>query len=345
MRKRICFLSFLLLAVCLNAGCASGKREDGQTKEESSLFAMNTYMTFTAYGDGAKDALKDSEQMLKEVESLWSVTDTESEIYMANHSAGKPVELHEETAGLIKFALEMAESTGGALEPTLYPLLCAWGFTTENHQVPAQEEIDRLLKDTDYRKIRLERNELTVPDTMQLDLGAVGKGYASDLVVEELKAHGVKSAVISLGGNIHVLGQKPDGGNWRVGIKNPSGDGNLGVLEASDAAIVTSGGYENYFVGEDGRTYWHILDPGDGYPANKGLLSVTIISPEGKLSDALSTALFVMGAKEAETYWRKQGGFDMILISDEGEILLTEGIEKYFSLGEGQNLKIRVLVK
>ena len=135
------------------------------------------------------------------------------------------------------------------MEPTLYPLLCAWGVTTENHQVPAQEEIDRLLKNTDYRKIRLEGNELTVPDTMQLDLGAVGKGYASDLVVEELKAHGVKSAVISLGGNIHVLGQKPYGGNWRVGAN--------GIMPLSPCTLIQGFGERSVSVYYWSRWIWY----------------------------------------------------------------------------------------
>ena len=179
---------------------------------------------------------------------------------------------------------------------------------------------------------------------MQLDLGAVGKGYAADLVTEVLREQGVESAIISLGGNIQAIGARTDGTtDWRVGIRAPWEEGNLGVLKVSNAAVVTSGGYENYFEDKDGNTYWHILDPSTGYPASSGLQSVTIVGKEGKMCDALSTALFVIGAEQAEDYWRGNGGFDMLLVTDENEIILTEGIADKFTLSEGRKETVRVL--
>jgi len=117
------------------------------------------------------------------------------------------------------------------------------------------------------------------------------------------------------------------------------------VLEISDGAVVTSGRYENYFEDENGNIYWHILDPSTGYPADQGLQAVTVISPEGKLSDALSTALFVMGPERAEHHWRKNGGFEMLMITDQSEIILTEGLAKGFSLNEGRPETIRAIEK
>ena len=107
--------------------------------------------------------------------------------------------------------------------------------------------------------------------------------------------------------------------------------------------MVTSGGYENYFQDEEGNIYWHILDPSTGYPADSGLQSVTIIGREGRLCDSLSTSLFVMGAEKAETYWRENGDFDMLLLTDDGEVIVTEGIADDFSLSDGQEKTIRVL--
>ena len=178
---------------------------------------------------------------------------------------------------------------------------------------------------------------------MQLDLGAVGKGYAADLAAKILREHGVESAILSLGGNIHTIGTRPDGTDWRVGIRAPWEEEYLGVLEISDAAVVTSGGYENYFEDEAGNIYWHILDPTTGYPANTDLQAVTIIGPQGRLCDALSTALFVMGAEQAETYWREHGNFDMMLVTDEAEIWLTEGVADRFTLGDKRKEIVRVL--
>ena len=194
-----------------------------------------------------------------------------------------------------------------------------------------------------YDRIQINGSELTVPDGMELDLGAVGKGYTADLVTEILRRHGVTSALISLGGNIQAIGSRPDGSDWRLGIRAPWESGNLGVLTVSDAAVVTSGGYENYFDDEQGNIYWHILDPSTGYPADSGLQSVTIVGREGKMCDALSTALFVMGAQSAEQYWRENGGFEMLLVTDSGEILITEGIAEDFTLNEGRTETVRVL--
>lgn len=334
-------LTALLLAGILT-GC-SAPAEEMQQPVERSLFAMNTYMTFTAYGEDAQAALQEAEECIQQVEGLWSVTDEDSEIYQANHSGGQPVTVSEETAEIISFALEMAQRTGGALDPTIYPVLTAWGFTTDSKQVPSQQQIAQLLEQVGYDRIQINGSELTVPDGMELDLGAVGKGYTADLVTEILRRHGVTSALISLGGNIQAIGSRPDGSDWRLGIRAPWESGNLGVLTVSDAAVVTSGGYENYFDDEQGNIYWHILDPSTGYPADSGLQSVTIVGKEGKMCDALSTALFVMGAQSAEQYWRENGGFEMLLVTDSGEILITEGIAENFTLNEGRTETVRVL--
>ena len=334
-------LTALLLAGILTGYSAPAK--EMQQPVERSLFAMNTYMTFTAYGEDAQAALQEAEECIQQVEGLWSVTDEDSEIYQANHSGGQPVTVSEETAEIISFALEMAQRTGGALDPTIYPVLTAWGFTTDSKQVPSQQQIAQLLEQVGYDRIQLNGTELTVPDGMELDLGAVGKGYTADLVTEILRRHGVTSALISLGGNIQAIGSRPDGSDWRLGIRAPWESGNLGVLTVSDAAVVTSGGYENYFDDEQGNIYWHILDPSTGYPADSGLQSVTIVGREGKMCDALSTALFVMGAQSAEQYWRENGGFEMLLVTDSGEILITEGIAEDFTLNEGRTETVRVL--
>ena len=335
------FLAVLLLLLTALSGC--GRTNLEAQEAENSFFAMNTYMTFTAYGEGAEDALVDARVRVEEVEALWSVTDEGSEIYRANHSGGEPVNVSEETAELVSFAFEMAEKTEGALEPTIYPVLQAWGFTTDTKQVPSQEEINALLGDVGHEKITLDGTLLTVPEGMELDLGAVGKGYAGDLAAEAVRARGIECAILSLGGNIQAVGSRPDGTDWRVGLRSPWEDGTLGVLRVSDQAVVTSGGYENYFEDEDGNVYWHILDPETGYPAKSGLLSVTIICPQGRMGDALSTALFVMGPQKAEEYWRENGDFEMILVTEEGEILITEGVADRFTLSEGRTEEIRVI--
>jgi len=148
--------------------------------------------------------------------------------------------------------------TAGALDPTIYPVLTSWGFTTSSYQIPSQDELDILVQLIGYEKVLLDGQEIALPEGVQMDLGAVAKGYTADIVTSILKDHGITSALIDLGGNIQVIGSKPDGGKWRVGIKDAYGDGNVGVLEMADCAVVSSGGYEWYFIGDDGQTYWHI---------------------------------------------------------------------------------------
>lgn len=329
-------IAAIVMAGCMIVGltACSWQSEEEQTSAARDFFAMNTYIRLEAYGDGAEDALALAQARIEELEGLWSVTDETSEIYAVNHSGGQPVSVSEDTAELVSFALEMAEKTGGALEPTIYPVLTAWGFTTDEHRVPSQEEIDRLLASVDYRRVSVDGNTVQLEPGMMLDLGAVGKGYASDEVEELLRAEGVTSALLDLGGNIVMIGSRPDGSDWRLGLQSPFENDTVGVLTASDCAVVTSGNYENFFIADDGTIYGHIIDPATGYPVNNDLASVTIVAKDGKLCDALSTSLFVMGSNGAIDYWRNHPGFEMILITQNRQVLLTEGLEEQFTLDE-----------
>lgn len=336
-----CLLAFVLFIVVFSLKDAFINNADTENtgKAETELFAMDTYITVTVYGEDtgkAETALSQAADMFMRLERLWSVTDRDSDIYALNQSSGQPVVMSDETVQLISFALQMAEETGGSLEPTLYPILTAWGFTTETNRVPSATEISTLLEAVDYTQVRLEGNSVCLADGMMLDLGAVGKGYAGDLVSQVLKENGIESALLDIGGNIQAVGSKPDGSPWRLGLRNPFDGGNLGVLEVSNLAVVTSGNYERYFVGEDGKWYGHIIDPATGYPVENGLASVTVISEEGRLCDALSTSLFVMGLEDASDYWRQHKNFEMILITVDGEIYLTDGAAEIFTLDSHQ---------
>lgn len=333
MKKIVSIILVGCLAVCLTA--CSRQREEEQTPDTRDFFAMNTYIRLEAYGDGAEDALALAQARVEELEGLWSVADETSDIYAVNHSGGQPVSVNEDTAEIVSFTLEMAEETGGALEPTIYPVLTAWGFTTEEHRVPSQEEITELFASVDYRKVSVDGNTIQLEPGMMLDLGAVGKGYASDEVATLLREEGVTSALLDLGGNIVMIGSRPDGSDWRLGLQSPFENDTVGVLTASDCAVVTSGNYENFFTADDGTIYGHIIDPATGYPVSNDLASVTIVAGDGKLCDALSTSLFVMGADGAIEYWREHPGFEMVLITQDCQVLVTEGLESQFTLDEG----------
>lgn len=334
------FACLTAVILCLTA-CSSTNR---QAQKQESFFAMDTYITFTAYGKNAESALSQAKDRITALERLWSVTDEKSEIYAVNHAGGQPVTVTGETTKVLSFALDMADKTGGALEPTIYPVLTAWGFTTGRNRIPSDEEIRELLNQVGYDKVIQRENTVQLPDGMMLDLGAVGKGCAGDVAAGLLRENGITSALLDIGGNIQAIGAKPDGSGWRLGIRDPFGEGSVGVLTVRDMAVVTSGSYERYFIGEDGKQYGHIINPSTGYPAESGLMSVSVIAKEGRLCDALSTSLFVMGLDKATEYWRQNGGFDMILITENGEIHLTEGIRERFVLNSyHSNMKVNII--
>lgn len=312
--------------------------------EKSSFFAMDTYMTITAYGENSDAAIKEASEKISELEKLWSVTDENSEIYKINHSGGNSVQVSKETAELLELMLEISDSTGGALDCTIYSVLTEWGFTTGEYKIPSEEKLSELLSNTGYEKILLDGQNVSIPENMQLDLGSAGKGRAGMAAAEILKENGIDSALLDLGGNIQTIGTKPDGSYWKLGLRSPFDEGTFAVIEVSDCAVITSGGYERYFVGEDGETYWHILDPETGKPARSGLASVTMIGKDGAICDALSTAVFVMGADKAEELWRQRKDFEMVLVTDSREILITEGIEEIFSLNPAYgNMPVSVI--
>ena len=314
---------------------------------------------------GDEELLTESEQIIRNLEKELSVTDEESEISQLNTEKYAP--LSDDTYELLNQALDICQKTDGALNISIYPLLKEWGFTTAEYQVPSDETINTLLQYIDYSQIQAvsESQTDTESDTkantgnhqmyaallpgMEIDLGSVAKGYTSHKVAAYLKQNGITSGLLNLGGNVECIGSKPNGQPWNVAIKSPYPDsqsGYIGVLKVSDEAIITSGGYERYFE-ENGETYWHILDPKTGKPAKSGLISVTIIGKDSCLCDGLSTALFVKGLEGATDYWKlSDDSFDMILITEDGDIYITEDIVDTFSLSaEYYDLETHIIHK
>ena len=321
-------LTSAALALALFAACAPSSPEE----YSATLLAMDTAMTLTAYGGQGEAALADAQDLILDLEGLLSTTDQDSELYALNQ--GEAVTLSSSTREVLEEALALCQDTGGALDITIYPVVRAWGFTTGQYQVP-DDALSALLERVDYAQVQLTGDTLTLPEGVQLDLGAVAKGYTGDRLMELFRQAGAASAYVNLGGNVQVLGSSPDGDPWRIGIRDPEGEDYAAVVEVTDQAVVTSGAYERYFE-QDGVRYGHIIDPSTGYPADSGLASVTIVSPSGTLADALSTALFVMGPDRAAEYWRGRDDFDFILIGKDGSITISEGIEDSFSFSGEQ---------
>ena len=328
LRTGLVFLAILLLL----SSCGSSPK-----KRTATVFAMNTVMDLTVYGNA--DALTDAETRIRELERLFSVTDENSELFAVNRDGGGTVSA--ETAALISASLALCGRTGGALDITVYPVVHAWGFTTDVFRIPSEEELAELLGVVDYRRVALDENHVALPGGGALDLGSVAKGYTADCLTALLREAGVESALLNLGGNVQAIGTKPSGEGWRVAVRDPKGEGYVGVLTVSDRAVVTSGGYERYFE-RNGETYHHIIDPATGHPAKSGLSSVTVVANQGLLADALSTALSVMGLDRATEHWKQYRDFEAVFVAENGELYLTEGLETVFS-AQSPNAKVTVI--
>ncbi len=327
MRSRIAAVGLVAVLAGVIGICRVNKNNRSCTEQ---LFAMDTFMSFTAYGRECEEAVSEAVSEVKRLDALLSAQDTSSEVAEINRA--KRGTLSEDTLAVFERAMDIYEETGGLFDFTIYPLMKLWGFPTREYHVPAEEEIQAVLPQVDASGVRRNGDGIVLGEEQEIDFGGIAKGYASSRIMEIFRSHGITSGMVSLGGNVQVLGRRPDQSRWQVGIQNPGGAQGevLAVVEAEDQAVITSGGYERYFE-ENGNTYIHILDPRTGYPANGDLISVTVVSEDGTLADALSTSLYIMGYKDAVKYWQEHWAeFDMVLVMEQGELYVTEGLRDRF---------------
>lgn len=301
------------------------------------IFAMDTVMDLTAYGKNADAALSSAVGVINSLNAMLDPESTSSKVYALNHVRGESVVVNGQVAKMIQTAQTVWQQTDGALDLTVYPLMQAWGFIDANYRVPDDETLAALLEQVDMGKLELTAmgddgsSLLTLPAGMQLSFGAVAKGCASTYAINAMRAAGVTSGVISLGGNVQTLGVKPDGSDWNVAVQDPNDTGDyVGYVTVGETAVITSGSYQRNFS-QNGQFYHHILDPHTGKPTDNGLKSVTIVCPDGILADCLSTAMFVLGEKPALEYWKTYGGFEMILITNDNRVVLTNGLYGKFT--------------
>ena len=320
----------LILALLL-PGCGGGGQAE---KHEKQLFAMDTVMLLTTYGDKGDAALSAAAEVIDRLAADLDPEQEGSSVAALNAGAGEAVDVSADCLAVLDTALTVGRETGGALDPALYPVILAWGFTTGDYRVPDRAELDRLLAVKDTAGIRLDAAAGTaaLPADMAVSLGAVAKGYAAQKAIGAAQAAGAERAIFSLGGNVQTLGQtRPDGKPWQVAVTDPNDTGTyLGTLSVGQTAVVTSGGYQRYFD-QDGQTYIHILDPATGLPVDNGLLSVTVVTADGARADALSTALFVLGEEGALSYCAAHGDMDLVLVTKDSRVIVTDGLADGFT--------------
>ena len=329
MKKAISLISALVMLVSLCSCNMSHVKEQTET-----VTAMNTVMSLTIYSNKKTDEV--FEELEKEIEILDMLLTVNpvsnkgengvdpSDVVRINTS-GEPVEVSDFTVEIINKALEANKITDGAFDITINPVIEMWGFNDATYGVPGKAERENALKLVGSDKLTVEGNTVGVSELSSINLGGIAKGALGDDLKRILDKHGM-SAVLSLGGNIVLVGNNPAAEKWSVGVKAPNEEKAL-ICKfrcAGDRSVVTSGGYERYFEYK-GKRYHHIIDPATGAPAESDLQSVTVIGKDGAMCDAFSTALFVMGSEKAVEFAKEHNDYEYIFVTED-KILASASI-------------------
>ncbi len=332
-KKALIILLFLLYIFPLYSFPQSDKGSVAVKTSEpvsSSELMLGTVCMIKIYDNPHEAAFTEAFARIDAIEQQMSITLPESVISSVNNEAGrKAVPVPLETFNVVREAVHIARLSGGAFDPSIGPLIKAWGIGTDNARVPSLNEISVLLNLVDYQKIILDTDDRSIyleSPGMILDLGGIAKGYAADEVRKVLREHNVQSAIINLGGNVLTVGKKPDGSLWRIGVQDPAKDRGayIMILSIEDTAIVTSGPYERYFSIDD-ILYHHILNTETGYPVDSNLGSVSIISRDSFIADALSTAFFAMGIEQGMTLVESFESIEAAAVTWDNKIIVSSG--------------------
>lgn len=357
------FLIGILTAVALLGGCnppdkgdSSGIANNGTTVTEKpksnymviplttgntspisacSYDLLHTVCTIQIYDSTDYDVLNECFAVIDSYEKLFSRTMEGSEVYNINKASAEKEQttftVSDELKDILEFSLEYSSLSDGALDISIAPLSSLWDFSDLEHktEAPSPETITAAKALVDYTNIKLEGNTLTFAKPgMQLEFGAVAKGYIADRVKDFLLSKGVNSAIINLGGNILLVGSKPNDVAFNVGIQKPFEDRDsvvVAISELKDCSMVSSGIYERYFYDKEGTFYHHILNAKTGYPCDTDLLQVTIISKESGTGDALSTSCFALGLEKGMELIDSLPDVYAVFITSDGKLHFSSG--------------------
>lgn len=328
-----CLIGAGLLALALGAWLFLSTEGRGYTV---TTFSMGSYVQQTVYGRNREEGARRAAEAAAQLDSLISWRKDGSDIARLNGAAGSgAVEIDSKTEQILSSALAVCEKSGGAFDITIAPVSRLWDFDG-SPRLPDDAAIQESLKNVDYTALSVpgDGTASLLTRGAALDLGAVGKGAACDAAIAAYQAAGVNRAIVSVGGSVGVYGKKPFGSPWTVAVRDPSGEGSLGTLALGNGFVSTSGSYEKCFsVG--GTTYHHLLDPSTGCPAKSGLCSVTVWSGSGALSDALSTACFVLGLEKSPSLLESFGA-GAVFVTEHNQVFLTENLKQSFTLSAGK---------
>lgn len=331
MKRRVNkIISLFLVLICLISLTSCSKQDRLYSKD---AFLMGTIINLKYYGKNGEKALEESINIIDNIENSMSLTLKDSDINKINKEAHKrSIELNEDMYNVIERALYYSKLSDGSLDISVRAVDKLWAIGTENERVPDKSEIKNNLKYVGYKNIELHKDNKSISfkkDNMEIDLGAIAKGYTADVLVEILKKHKIERALINLGGNLYVYGGKENGDSLNIGIQDPKKDKGeyFATLKVKNKSVVTSGNYERYFE-KDGKRYHHIIDPKTGYPAENGLISTTIISDKSMDGDALSTATYVLGLEKSMKLINSLENVEAVFVTSDKKVYTTKGLNK-----------------
>lgn len=315
--------------------CGNTEEQEGYSRTVQSRNALGTQIEIVLGDHASDEAFEAIFKRLDEIEKMMSATITESDIYQLNRAGGEPFKVHEDTYEVLESALKYYEESGGYFDISMGRITSLWNIGSDQPYLPTQEEIDEALQYVDGSKIKLlGDNTVQIEEGMMLDVGGIAKGYAADQLLKICDDYDVYAAILNLGGDVVVKGDK-EGVPFVLGIQDPLGGMRgepLGSLPASNETLVTSGDYERFFKGPDGEIYHHIFDYQTGYPASNELASVSILAKHAMDADALSTAIYAMGLEKGLAFAEARDDMEAVLITHNREIYLTSGVKEKFEL-------------
>lgn len=343
---RILLAGLLLAFGSLLTGCAQ-KVRPLQEYDVQYFDYFDTITSFTMYAESEEQFEEYEESFRSELEyyhrlfDIYNSYEGVNNIKTINDNAGiVPVRVDEEIINLLEFAKEQYEATDGSVNVAMGSVLSIWhdyreaaGSMPGGGKVPDMAELEKAAEHMDISQVVIDKTAMTVyleDASLRLDVGAVAKGYSTWRISEKLREQGVKSALLSVGGNVQCIGTKGDGKPWRVGIQNPdtsSQQSYLYVVGLQDKALVTSGTYQRYYE-VDGVRYHHIINPDTLMPWRE-YDSVTILCENGGLADALSTAVFNMPLEEGMALVEALEGTEALWIYPDGREEMSSGFEQY----------------